>query len=162
MKQKKLSMWAGLRGYCIPAMVVMVVALFAPIQVLHAAARIAAVAVSDTIVYEVGDVDEEPSYPGGEDEFMHFLINTVRYPVKAQEYGMSGRAEVSFIVRSDGRLDDFYISTSTGHIILDEEAMRVARKMKKWVPGKKDGVAVDVRTSFPVTFRLQNNRRKTR
>jgi TonB family protein len=155
MKKNTSSMWAGLKCYGVPALVVMVITMFTPFQVLRAATHIAAIAVNDTIVYEEDEVDEKPSYPGGENKFHLFLTSNVRYPVEAQKHGQSGWGEVSFIVRSDGRLDDFYISRSTGHIILDEEVMRVARKMKKWVPGKKDGVAVNVRTSIPITFRLR-------
>ena len=43
---------------------------------------------------------------------------------------------------------------------LDAEAIRVLSSMPKWKPGKHSGVAVNVRYSMPVMFRLQKATKK--
>lgn len=41
------------------------------------------------------------------------------------------------------------------HVSLDKEALRLLRSMPSWTPGQKDGAAVRVRYTVPITFRLQ-------
>jgi hypothetical protein len=40
---------------------------------------------------------------------------------------------------------------------LDAEALRVINSMPNWTPGKQNGVAVRVKYTVPITFRLQGN-----
>lgn len=99
-------------------------------------------------------VEEMPRFPGGEVKMMEFLAKNVQYPKDAVAKGISGKVVVQMIVRSDG--------TTTGHKVvkwvnplLDEEALRVARMMPKWTPGKIKGKAVSCLFSFPIQFRLE-------
>ena len=99
-------------------------------------------------------VDEMPRFPGGVVKMMEFLAKNVQYPKDAIAKGISGKVVVQVIVRSDG--------TTTGHKVvkwvnpsLDEEALRVARMMPKWTPGKIKGKAVSCVFSFPIQFRLE-------
>ncbi len=106
-------------------------------------------------VQKVFDVVEEmPSFPGGNGALMAWLNENVKYPVVAQENGVSGRVIVSFVVERDGSITDVQVVRSVDPA-LDKEAMRAVKSMPKWIPGKQNGQAVRVKYNVPVLFRLQ-------
>lgn len=99
-------------------------------------------------------VEEMPEFPGGPEKFMQFLAQNCKYPKEAIEKGIQGRVLVQTIVRSDGSLTGMKVVESV-HPLLDGEALRVARLMPNWKPGKNKGKAVSSLFTFPVMFRLQ-------
>lgn len=105
----------------------------------------------DKIYY--GGVEEEPSFPGGEEALRDFISKNLRYPIFAKENGIQGRVQVSFIVEKDGSLTDFVI-TQSAHPSLDKEAIRVLQSMPKWNPGKNDGQFVTALKYMYVFFDL--------
>ena len=106
-------------------------------------------------VQKVFDVVEEmPSFPGGSTALMQWLNENVKYPVVAQENGVSGRVIVSFVVERDGSITDVQVVRSVDPA-LDKEAARAVKSMPKWIPGKQNGQAVRVKYNVPVLFRLQ-------
>ena len=98
-------------------------------------------------------VEDQPSYPGGINEFYKFVANNMRYPVQARRMGIAGRVFVQFVVDKDGSLNDIQVIKGIG-AGCDEEAIRVIKKSKKWSPGKQRGRAVKVRMIIPIIFRL--------
>jgi hypothetical protein len=38
--------------------------------------------------------------------------------------------------------------------VCDREAIRVVKKMPKWIPGKQNGIPVNVYYYLPITFKL--------
>ena len=110
-------------------------------------------ALKEDKIYYAGDVEEEPSFPGGESALRDFISKNLRYPKFAKEKGTHGNVGVSFIVEKDGSLTDFVIIQSEDPS-LDKEAIRVFQSMPKWNPGKKDGQSVNVKYTLPITFRL--------
>jgi len=100
-------------------------------------------------------VEEDPAFPGGEAARIRFLNENIRYPRSAQEIGVEGRVLVGFVVESDGSISNIKILRSAAPI-LDEEAIRVAKLMPKWKPGKQRGKAVRVQYQMPITFTLYN------
>ena len=102
----------------------------------------------------VDGVDEMPSFPGGTSGFMAYLSQNVKYPALAEENGVQGKVEVSFVIETDGSITDVKI-TKSADSLLDAEAKRVIRSMPKWIPAKKNGYAVRVEYSTPITFRLE-------
>lgn len=106
-------------------------------------------------VEKVWDVIEQmPQFPGGEVELMKFLSNSIRYPVIAQENGIQGRVIIGFIVSKNGIISDVTVLRSLDPSC-DKEAVRVVKTLPKWIPGKQNGVTVNVRYTLPVSFRLQ-------
>ena len=106
-------------------------------------------------VQKVFDVVEEmPSFPGGPGALMSWLADNVKYPVVAQENGVSGRVTVAFVVERDGSITDVQVVRSVDPA-LDKEAVRAVKSMPKWIPGKQNGQAVRVKFNVPVLFRLQ-------
>lgn len=102
-------------------------------------------------VYDV--VEVMPEYPGGMGEMMKFLSHNVRYPEAAKKKGLQGRSVIHFVVEKDGSLSDFKVVRSAGKL-LDAEALRVAKTMPKWKPGKLKGKPVRVKYMLPVSFKL--------
>lgn len=99
-------------------------------------------------------VEEMPSFPGGEAKLRKFLADNLRYPEQAKRFGVSGRVVVEFIVGKDGKVKDQKIVRGLGYG-LDDEALRVAKLMPDWTPGKVGGKAVIVKYQLPILFTLQ-------
>lgn len=94
-----------------------------------------------------------PLYPGGEIGISEFISKEIKYPVKALRKHIQGSVLLKFVVGKDGKVKDVEVIK---HIdpLLDEEAVRVISRMKKWKPGMMDGEAVEVFYKIPITFRL--------
>ena len=100
------------------------------------------------------DVEEMPSFPGGNGALMSYLNSNVKYPVVAQENGVQGKVIISFVVERDGSISDVRVARSVDPS-LDREAQRVVKSMPRWTPGKQNGQTVRVKYTVPVVFRLQ-------
>lgn len=101
------------------------------------------------------NVEQMPQFPGGEGELIKWLGNNINYPTIASEQGIQGRVSLRFVVRPDGSVDDVQIVKSL-EASCDKEALRVVKKMPKWIPGRQNGNPVSVYYNLPVVFRLQN------
>ena len=97
-------------------------------------------------------VEQMPSFPGGNAALMNYLSSNIKYPVIAEENGIQGRVIVQFVVGKDGSISNVHVAKSV-EPSLDKEAVRVAKSMPKWIPGKQNGQAVNVKYTLPVTFR---------
>ena len=106
-------------------------------------------------VYNMGDIETAPSYPGGTDAFYSFLAKTIKYPKEAFEAKKQGTVYVSFVIEKDGTLSDI---KSTGKAPLgygmEQEALRVVSLSKPWNPGQLNGKPVATQFSLPVKFAL--------
>jgi protein TonB len=101
-------------------------------------------------------VEVMPQFPGGDAALLKWLGDNITYPTIAQEQGIQGRVTLRFVVKPDGSVDDVQVVKSLDPSC-DKEAVRVVKKMPKWIPGKQNGNPVYVYYSLPVTFRLQNS-----
>lgn len=100
-------------------------------------------------------VEQPAEFPGGQAAMMKWLSNNIRYPESAQQNGISGRVVVKFVVEKDGSIGSPTIVKGVDRD-LDQEALRVVKRMPKWQPGKNNGQPVRSYFNLPVTFRLQN------
>ncbi|GFH87900.1 TonB family protein [Bacteroides acidifaciens] len=100
-------------------------------------------------------VDQMPVYSqGGQEGIMKYLTEAVRYPIVAQEKGISGNVFVQFVVKKNGRISDFKVVRGV-EPSLDEEALRVVKGIPgKWIPGREKGKKVPVSYTIPISFRL--------
>ena len=105
----------------------------------------------ERVVYTVAEV--MPEFPGGMAAMMKFLGDSINYPIEAKEKKIQGRVVITFVVREDGVVVDPEIVRGVEDS-LDKEALRVVSAMPKWVPGKQDGKAVNVKYTLPITFRI--------
>jgi TonB family protein len=98
-------------------------------------------------------VEQMPEFPGGQEAFMQFLRQEVKYPKEAEEKGLQGRVVVRYIIEKDGSISEVEIVKSVNEY-LDAEAIRVVNAMPKWKPGKQKGENVRVKYTLPISFRL--------
>ena len=98
--------------------------------------------------------DRMPSYPGGTVALQEFLDSRLTYPSEAREHEVEGKVYIRFVVNSDGSLSDFKLLRGIG-FGCDEEAMRVAQSLPKWIPGRQGLTRVPVKYTLPIRFKLQ-------
>ena len=104
------------------------------------------------IVYDV--VEVMPEYPGGMNALMSFLSDNIIYPEEAEEKGIEGRVLITFIVEKNGSVSNVEVAESVNPL-LDKEAVRVVKTMKKWIPGKQNNEPARVRYTLPISFVLK-------
>ncbi|PKA97668.1 TonB family protein [Flavobacteriaceae bacterium MAR_2009_75] len=108
-------------------------------------------------------VDEAPIYPGCEDaadpkdcftKSIHKHIGkNFRYPQDAQEAGIQGRVAIMFTIAEDGSIQG--IRYRGPDPSLEQEALRIIKKLPQMQPAKNNGKSVAVAYSVPITFKLQ-------
>jgi len=105
-------------------------------------------------------VEEQPKYPGGNQEMFKFLGRNIKYPTKAANNNVQGKVFLQFVVTTDGDVRDIKVLKGIG-AGCDEEAARVLALFPKWTPGKQDGKPVNVQFTLPVNFQLEESDEKT-
>ena len=104
------------------------------------------------IVHDV--VEVMPEYPGGTNALMSFLSDNIIYPEEAEEKGIEGRVLITFIIEKNGSISNVEVAESVNPL-LDKEAVRVVKTMKKWIPGKQNNEPARVRYTLPISFVLK-------
>lgn len=99
-------------------------------------------------------VQEMPSFPGGKEALMRYIMEHVVYPPDAAANGIQGTVLLRFVVGSTGDVSRVEV-TRSANPLLDEEALRVISALPRWKPGKQDGNPVPVWFSVPVIFVLR-------
>ncbi|MDD4599139.1 MAG: energy transducer TonB, partial [Lentimicrobiaceae bacterium] len=83
-------------------------------------------------------VEDQPSFPGGDEARIRFLQENIKYPQMARESGIQGTVYVTFVVEKNGAVTDVRVLRGIGGGC-DEEAVRVIKAMPRWNPGKQRG-----------------------
>ncbi len=99
--------------------------------------------------------DEMPVFPGGVLELQKYIAKHLKYPKLAKVKQIEGRVYVSFVVNKEGKVVNTVLVKKIDPL-LDKEALRVVASLPKWVPGKKDGVLVNIAYTIPINFQLKN------
>jgi protein TonB len=99
-------------------------------------------------------VEEQPTFPGGEEKLIEYIQKNTKYPAVARENGVQGKVFVNFVVDADGSIVDAKIIRSIG-AGCDEEALRVVKSMPKWKAGRQNGRSVKCYFNLPVNFTLR-------
>lgn len=100
-------------------------------------------------------VEDMPTFQGqSSDAFRVYIQQNLKYPVIAQENGVSGRVFVQFDVNAKGEVTNVVVVRGVDPS-LDKEAVRVVKSSPRWTPGKQRGRPVRVRFTFPIVFQLQ-------
>lgn len=94
-----------------------------------------------------------PSFPGGEEALRAYLEEHTVYPEEAQKQKIQGQVRITFIVQPDGQISDIAVAQGAA-LLLDREALRVVRSMPRWVPARREGVAVAAPMMLPIIFKL--------
>lgn len=90
----------------------------------------------------------------GDLELYRYINSSIRYPVIAQENGITGRVFVKFIVGKDGGVYNVEVIRGVDPA-LDKEAVRVIENLPKFEPGKQRGKPVKVSYTSVINFVLQ-------
>jgi len=99
-------------------------------------------------------VEQMPIFPGGNTELLNNISRQLNYPGNARRNGIQGKVICRFIVTKTGRIEKPEVVRSLDPAC-DKEALRVLRSMPRFIPGKQNGVNVDVYYTLPVIFRLE-------
>ena len=98
-------------------------------------------------------VDEMPEYPGGQEAFMDFMINEVKYPESAKKDNLEGTVYVEFVVDKEGKISDIAPKNESDER-LEEAAIAAVKTMPDWTPGVHEGERVNVKMVLPIRFQL--------
>lgn len=103
-------------------------------------------------IYEVKEVDVPPNYIGGFERISSIISENFLQPVSKEFKG--GDVLISFIVESDGTISNTQIYKDLG-FGTGEEALRVLKGIKNWIPAKKN--KKNVRCNFGIPIKLKSN-----
>ncbi|WP_345950127.1 TonB family protein [Mucilaginibacter sp. PAMB04274] len=95
-----------------------------------------------------------PQFEGGTPAFNKFLSKNLRYPSEAISKRIQGRVNVTFVVETDGTLNDVRAVGGSPNPLLAAEAIRVIKESPKWIPGVQYGRNVRVKYTVPIVFNL--------
>ena len=138
---------------------------------------------NDTTQQQIVDgiYDIQPQFPGGQEALLAYLKNYIRYPRIAEHYGVEGRAVMSFLVNTNGRIKeisaidvnitkvhDTRFSTLTVYEQKElkerfakafaKELYRAIKAMPRWKPGEQivgdTRRVVKVRYTLPIAFSM--------
>ncbi len=101
------------------------------------------------------NVEQMPTFPGGEAALMKWIDSHIQYPTMAQENNIQGSVLVQFVVTKTGQVGEVKVVRSVDKD-LDREAVRVCKSLPKFVPGRQNGQAVNVWYTLPIIFSLNS------
>lgn len=104
---------------------------------------------SDEMVYNV--VEVMPEFPRGLSELLKFIEDNLQHSKVSNKQTDRERVIVQVVIDKNGYVTDPKIIQSTDPAS-NEEALRIAKQMPRWKPGKQNGIAVKVKYTFPVNF----------
>ncbi len=97
--------------------------------------------------------EKMPKFGTEDNHLQQFLASNIVYPNLAAINGVEGTVVVSFIVDSNGSIQNPIIVKPIGGGC-EVEALRVILKMPKWTPGSQNGKNVSVKLTIPIKFKL--------
>lgn len=103
-------------------------------------------------IYHHKNLDQFPSFPGGEQALFNFIAENLKYPVP--DACWQGRIIIRFIVTKEGKIESPELLRSL-YTPLDKEALRVVNIMPDWIPAKYKNENVDAYYTLPIIFRLK-------
>lgn len=106
----------------------------------------------DNSIYNTAGIEVKPEYPGGIDAFYKHISNNYRAPSDKAFKG--GKVFVTFVIEKDGSVTDIKVIRDPG-FGTGEEAIRVLKICKKWMPAQQNGRLV--RTQFALPISLPSN-----
>lgn len=95
--------------------------------------------------------DKYAEFPGGIDALFSFLLENIEYPEEARIKNIEGRVIVKFIIDETGMVKDAAIAKGI-HPLLDNEALRIVRKLPRFIPAEYNGKTKSSYFSLPINF----------
>jgi protein TonB len=104
-------------------------------------------------------VEHSPEYEGGLHAVKELVDKEFKYPRKSKKAKIEGTVFVGFVVQPDGTPTDIHIVKGLNEE-MNEEVLRVMRKMDKWKPGSRNGTPVKAKFVMPVKCELPKNSKR--
>lgn len=114
---------------------------------------------TDSVIFE--RVEIEASFPGGENAWREFLQKNLR-PETPLDFGAptgTYTIVIQFVVDKEGKLSEFKPLTKYGYG-MENEVIRILKKSPLWQPANQDGRKVKAYRHQPVTFVVDNGKKK--
>lgn len=99
---------------------------------------------------EVPNTYTSPEFPGGFKEFRKYAGTYINYPHPELEKRISGQVKTTLFINKEGKVK--FVNTTGNNISFNNETKRVLKLSDKWVPGKRNGIAIDTMINFNVYF----------
>ncbi len=96
-------------------------------------------------------VDEMPKFPGGKVGLNKYIKDNLHYPKRINTTQVKAKVYTECIIEKDGEVTHEIVYKNMSKK-LENEALKVIKKMPHWIPGKTNGKAVRVRLSIPIEF----------
>jgi protein TonB len=96
-------------------------------------------------------VEQPPEFPGGKSAMQKFISDNLVIPQNGASKKLSGQVFVSFIVNTDGSLDDIVLKKGLSPEY-DREAINVVKLMPRWKPGHQSRRRVRIIYLLPIQF----------
>ncbi|MCH8553950.1 MAG: energy transducer TonB [Schleiferiaceae bacterium] len=122
--------------------------------------------VSDEI-FNFAVVENRPVFPGCENEpteeakfqcfqqsLMRFVGKEFKFPEMARKMGISGKVFVTFVIEKDGSISNVVVARGVDKL-LDDEAIRVVKKIPNMTPAKQRGKPVRMSYTLPINAKIQ-------
>jgi TonB family protein len=90
-------------------------------------------------------------YPKGNEGINNFIKSEIKLPITQKKPKNGGLVILSYIVNREGNIGDVQVIQSAGEEY-DEEAIRVIKKMERWIPAKLSNREINIRFAIPITF----------
>lgn len=100
------------------------------------------------IAYET--VEVKPEFDGGYIAFVKFVASNFVLP---EVESLSGVVKVSFVIGTNGKIDNIKIIQDLGDGTGDE-AVRVLKSCPNWTPGEQEGKKVKVFMTMPINLKI--------
>lgn len=94
-----------------------------------------------------------PEYPGGKEALDAYLKENLKYPKKAIQMKVEGRAVFNITVSAEGEITNIVLYKGF-YYECNEEAYFLIKRMPKWIPGLKDGKPTAMEVLLPIPFVL--------
>jgi periplasmic protein TonB len=98
-------------------------------------------------------VSEMAMFPGGKDAMFKFIIDNIDYIPSSFDDENYGQVTVRFVVSKTGEISSASIyKAPDGCSKCIEAALKIIKKMPKWIPAKLDGKEVNSYFQIPIVF----------
>ena len=118
-------------------------------------------------IFNFAVVENKPVYPGCEkfateeerfncfnQSIMTHIGKNFKFPEMARQMGIQGRVFINFVIEKDGSISNVTVARSVDPL-LDDEAVRVVKKLPKFQPAKQRGKPVRMQYTVPINAKLQ-------
>ncbi len=88
------------------------------------------------------------------EQMIKHVVRNFNYPREAAIKGIEGKVLVQFTINKEGEVVNIKKKGPENGELLEKEAVRLIKKLPKFIPGKHKGNIVNVKYNIPITFKV--------